>query len=186
MSCRRALRYRRALLGLATLFLMVPASAQDWDVAAPPGPSSSVAIDVRQGTWLSLDVSPDGKTVAFDLLGDLYLLPIEGGEARSLSSGIPWDMQPRFSPDGSQLAFTSDRGGGDNLWVLKLSAPDKPRAISSEKFRLLNQPVWDPSGPYLAGRKHFTGTRSLGAGEIWSYNTGDKTDGLQLTKRAPD
>lgn len=135
---------------------------------------------------MSLDVSPDGKTVAFDLLGDLYLLPIEGGEARPLTSGVPWDMQPRFSPDGAQLAFTSDRAGGDNLWVLTLSSPGKPKAITEEKFRLLNQPVWDPSGPYLAGRRHFTGTRSLGAGEIWSYHTGEKSGGAQLTKRAND
>ena len=50
---------------------------------------------------MSLDVSPDGSTVAFDLLGDIYVVPIAGGEANAINSGLAWSMQPRFSPDGS-------------------------------------------------------------------------------------
>ncbi len=75
----------------------------DWDVSSPPGERREIPLDVRSGTWMSLDVSPDGKRIAFDLLGDIYELPIEGGEARSLTSGMAWDMQPRYSPDGSQI-----------------------------------------------------------------------------------
>jgi hypothetical protein len=52
-----------------------------WDVEAPSGEPTTVDIDVREGTWMSLDVSPDGTTLVFDLLGDLYTLPIEGGDA---------------------------------------------------------------------------------------------------------
>ena len=69
-----------------------------------------ININVTEGTWMSLDVSPDGQTIAFDLLGDIYTLPITGGTATSIASGMPWEIQPRFSPDGSQIAFTSDRG----------------------------------------------------------------------------
>ncbi len=181
----KATRFRALLPLLFTLPAWGQAKEPAWDVASPPGPAGSVAIDVQEGTWMSLDVSPDGKTVAFDLLGDLYTVDINGGPARSLTSGIPWDMQPKFSPDGKKLAFTSDRGGGDNLWILDL-ASGQSKAVSREKFRLLNQPVWDPTGPYLLGRKHFTGTRSLGAGEIWAYHTDGGSDGVQLTKRNND
>src|SRR5690606_8944567 len=63
-----------------------------WDVQNPPGPSRDINIDVTRGTWMSVDVSPDGRTIAFDLLGDIYVMPIEGGEARAIASGVAWDM----------------------------------------------------------------------------------------------
>src|SRR6187455_1900998 len=83
-----------------------------WDVMKPPGleNAKSASIEVTAGTWMNVDVSPDGSTLAFDLLGDLYTMPIAGGEAKSVTSGLAWDMQPRFSPDGKWIAFTSDRG----------------------------------------------------------------------------
>ncbi len=155
-----------------------------WDVSAPPGERRDVAIDTRAGTWMSVDVSPDGMRLAFDLLGDIYELPIEGGEARALAAGMAWDMQPRYSPDGKRLAFTSDRAGGDNLWIMDASGANA-RQISKESFRLLNNPVWHPDGRYIAGRKHFTTRRSLGTGEIWLYNL-DGGEGVLLVKRPGD
>ncbi len=155
-----------------------------WDVSAPPGERRDVPLDTRSGTWMSVDVSPDGKRLAFDLLGDIYELPIEGGEARALASGMAWDMQPRYSPDGKSIAFTSDRGGGDNLWIMEASGGNV-RQISKESFRLLNNPVWHPDGRYIAGRKHFTTRRSLGTGEIWLYNL-DGGEGVLLVKRPGD
>ena len=92
-------------------------SDKDWQVERPESVTRSIDIDVTEGTWMSLDVSPDGKSIAFDLLGDIYEIPIEGGEARSLSAGMAWEMQPRYSPDGSAIAFISDREGGDNIWL---------------------------------------------------------------------
>lgn len=143
--------------------------AQKWDVNAPPGESKNIRIDTRSGTWMSLDVSPDGRSIAFDLLGDIYILPIDGGEARSINSGVSWAMQPRFSPDGSEIAFTSDAGGGDNIWIANADGSN-PRQLTKEDFRLLNNPYWSPDGTYIAARKHFTTTRSLGTGEIWIYH----------------
>jgi imidazolonepropionase-like amidohydrolase/Tol biopolymer transport system component len=160
------------------------AEAPKWDVNAPQGPSHEVKIDVTTGTWLSLDVSPDGKEVAFDLLGDLYVMPITGGEARPLTTGVAWDMQPRYSPNGRWIAFTSDRGGGDNIWVMNRDGTN-PHAVTKETFRLLNQPNWTPDSEFIVARKHFTNTRSLGAGEMWLYHRSGG-DGLQLTKKRTD
>jgi imidazolonepropionase-like amidohydrolase/Tol biopolymer transport system component len=153
-----------------------------WDVESPPYPMPlEAAIDTDEGTWLSLDVSPDGKEIVFDLLGDIYVMPIGGGDAKALTSGVAWDMQPRFSPDGKRIAFTSDRSGGDNVWVMGRDG-SKPTQVTKETFRLPNSPVWSPDGEFLAVRKHFTGTRSLGAGEIWLYHRSGG-EGLQMTKR---
>ncbi|HTO87079.1 MAG TPA: amidohydrolase family protein [Thermoanaerobaculia bacterium] len=153
-----------------------------WDVDNPPYPMPVEAkIDTDEGTWMSLDVSPDGKEIVFDLLGDIYVVPIGGGEARPLTSGVAWDMQPRFSPGGERIAFTSDRGGGDNIWVMNRDG-SSPTQVSKETFRLTNSPAWTPDGDFIAARKHFTGTRSAGAGEIWLYHrTGG--EGLAMTKR---
>ncbi|HET6582787.1 MAG TPA: amidohydrolase family protein [Nannocystaceae bacterium] len=155
-----------------------------WDVEHPPGPTKSVTIDTDEGTWTSLDVAPDGKTIVFDLLGDLYTLPIGGGEATSLTSGVSWDMQPRFSPNGKLVAFTSDRDGADNVWVVPV-AGGAATQVTKESFRLVNSPVWSPDGQFIAVRKHFTAERSLGSGEIWLYHaSGGK--GVQLTDKPND
>ena len=152
-----------------------------WDVSAPPLPLRDVTIDVDEGTWMSLDVSPDGRTIAFDLLGDIYVVPMAGGEAHAIASGLAWEMQPRFSPDGKKIAFTSDRAGGDNIWIMNVDGSDK-RQVTKEKFRLLNNATWSPDGQYLAARKHFTTQRSLGVGEIWLYHISGG-DGVQLVER---
>lgn len=67
------------------------------------------------GTALSIDVSPDGKSVVFDMLGDLDVLPVGVGEARRFSKGVYWDAFPRCTPDGRHIAFVSDRNGLDDI-----------------------------------------------------------------------
>jgi len=171
--------------------------APTWDIEHPPGPTREQPIDVNEGTWVSLDISPDGKEIVFDLLGDIYRMPIEGADGsegvypEKLTSGMAWDMQPRYSPNGKSIAFTSDRAGksklaGDNIWILRLE--DRSLAqVTDESFRLLNGPAWHPSGDYIVARKHFTSRRSLGAGEMWMYHRsgieGNAQGGVQLTKK---
>ncbi|MEO2173526.1 MAG: amidohydrolase family protein [bacterium] len=161
------------------------AETPKWDVSSPnySVEPQSAKIDVDQGTWMSLDVSPDGKQIAFDLLGDIYRIPFEGGKAEALLSGHAWEIQPRFSPDGTSIAFTSDRAGGDNIWVMALDSGDV-KQVTHENFRLLNNPSWSPDGDYLAARKHFTTSRSLGSGEIWLFhvNGSEGATGVQVVE----
>ena len=157
-----------------------------WDVNRPSFGSQpkTATLDINEGTWISLDVSPDGSTIVFDLLGDIYSIPMDGGDATAITSGHAWDMQPRFSPDGLRIAFTSDRAGGDNIWIKDL-ASGKTKQLTFEEFRLLNNPTWSPDGQYIAARKHFTTTRSLGTGEIWLYhvNGGEGQNGQIVVER---
>ena len=159
------------------------ADANAWDVNAPPGAVlRQVPMNVTEGTWMNVDVSPDGRTIAFDLLGDIYVMPIAGGHPTRLTSGLAFDMQPRFSPDGRLIAYTSDRGGGDNIWVMNADGTGA-RQVTHETFRLLNAPTWSPDGQYIAARKHFTTQRSLGTGEIWLYHVSGSGDGVPLVER---
>jgi len=120
-----------------------PTEEETWDVSNPPGDWRSITIDTTETTWSNVDVSPDGRTIVFDMLGDLYTVPIEGGNATPLTDGIEWNYQPRYSPDGKQIAFVSDRAGGDNLWVMGADGSD-PTAVTEEKEHLVHNPYWSP------------------------------------------
>ena len=161
-----------------------PQKAEKWDVNAPKGlVTRQVKIAVDNGSWMNVDVSRDGRQIAFDLLGDIYTMPIAGGTPRRIAEGLAWEVQPRFSPDGKRIAFTSDRGGGDNIWIMNLDGSDK-RQVTKEDFRLLNQPSWSPDGRFIIAKKHFTTERSLGTGEVWLYHVSGG-GGVLLVKR-PD
>ena len=86
----------------------------------PLKPERKLEFTTDEGTWISLDVSPDGETILFELLGDLYTVPFEGGKAVGLTSGMAFDSQPCYSPDGDRIAFLSDRGGAESVWGRQL------------------------------------------------------------------
>jgi Tol biopolymer transport system component len=116
--------------------------------------------------------------------GDIYTMPVAGGDAKAISAGVSWDMQPRFSPDGQWIAFTSDRAGGDNIWIMKRAARE-PTQVSKESFRLVNSPAWSPDGKYIAGASTSPPQPRLGSGEIWLWHaTGGK--GVQMTEKPND
>ena len=111
-----------------------------------------------EGTWMSVDVSPDGQTLVFDLVGDLYTLPITGGKAKRITEGLAFDAQPRVSPDGESIVFISDRSGGDNVWTMRLDRTDTTQVTRGNSSLYLS-PEWMPDG------EHIVVSRSTGLGQ---------------------
>ncbi|MBI2614963.1 MAG: PD40 domain-containing protein [Gemmatimonadetes bacterium] len=173
---------RSLILAVALFTLTAPARAAQGPGAGsdtskqglPLEPARWARFTTSQGTWISLDVSPDGQTIAFDLLGDLYTLPIAGGNATRLTHGIAHDMQPRFSPDGKQIVFVSDRSGDDNLWLVA-SAGGEPRPLTTGQDVSYLSPEWTPDGKYVVVSK---GTL-LSNEKIWLYHV-DGGRGLEM------
>jgi Tol biopolymer transport system component len=129
----------------------------------PLDAARTVSIDTDVGTWLSLDVSPDGQTVVFELLGDLYTVPLGGGNASRITEGLAYDTQPRYSPDGTKLVFISDRSGGDNLWTLDLASGDSAQVTTGNGSAWMS-PDWTPDGNYIVASK---GPTRLGVVQLW-------------------
>ncbi|MGH7717384.1 MAG: amidohydrolase family protein, partial [Gemmatimonadaceae bacterium] len=135
----------------------------------------SLSFSATQGSWMSVDVSPDGRTIVFDLLGDLYTMPIAGGTATRLTRGIAFDAQPRFSPDGKRVVFISDRSGGDNVWIMSLDGRDTLQ-VTKGNNNLYFSPEWTPDGSYVIASK----TGGLGGtAKLWMYHV-DGGTGAQL------
>jgi imidazolonepropionase-like amidohydrolase/Tol biopolymer transport system component len=122
------------------------------DTVLPLTPQRRLRFTTREGTWMSLDVSPDGRTIVFDLLGDLYTVPVTGGAARRLTSGLAFDGQPRFSPDGRSIVFVSDRNGSDNVWIAN-SDGTSPRPVTRDERRTFISPEWTPDGEFVVVSK---------------------------------
>lgn len=138
----------------------------------------SIEFDTEEGTWLSLDVAPDGKTIVFELLGDLYTIPITGGDAKPLLTGMAMETQPRYSPDGKQIAFLSDRDGAENVWVVNADGTS-PHVLSDDRRAEFASPTWTADGQFVAVSK--SGSH-LGANEIWLYHKNGGGPGMQMTK----
>ena len=181
---------KKLLMVIATLtwLAVVPRAqqpdAKKWDVTADLGPVQKLAFDTSEGTWMNVDVSPDGRTIVFDLLGDIYTMPIGGSgasPATRITSGPAFDMQPRFSPDGKRIAIASDRDGLWNIWTIDTDGKNA-KQVSREKRWFINSPAWSADGSYIFARRHFVAQRSLGAGEIWMFHAAG-SDGLQVTEK---
>jgi Tol biopolymer transport system component len=114
--------------------------------------SRVINFTTQEGTWISLDVSPDGKTIAFDLLGDIYTMPITGGEATPVTKGLAYDLKPRFSPDGKKILFISDRSGSDNVWYIDFEHKDTIQVTKDPSFNHFSA-VWSKDGKYIVTSK---------------------------------
>ncbi len=108
----------------------------------------TLTFNTNEGTWLSIDISPDGQTIAFDMLGDLYTMPFTGGKATWITDGMAYDTHPRFSPDGKSIVFTSDRSGNDNIWTMELESKETKQITKSQNENFQSA-EWSPDGEYL-------------------------------------
>ena len=154
---------------------------ENWQVTQPPFKLNEVAISTNETTWSSLDVSPNGKFMIFDMLGDLYKVDIKGGNATPLIQDFAWNIHPAISPDGKQVAFVSDRDGLSNVWVMDIDGTHL-KQITREKKNIIHAPKWSPDGEYLVVTKGIMSSRSIPAGEIWMYHKSGG-DGLQIKAR---
>lgn len=133
----------------------------------PLEPTRQISFQTDVGSWMSVDVSPDGSTLVFDLLGDLYTVGIDGGAATPLLTGPAFEAQPRFSPDGNEVLFVSDRSGGQNLWVMSLDGSDTTQITQGNNF-LYTSPEWAPDGEYLVASRTFSPLG--GAAKPWLFH----------------
>src|SRR5687767_8193771 len=110
--------------------------------------AETIKFTTTEGTWMSLDVAPDGKTIVFDMLGDLYTLPIDGGTAKRIHGGMSFESQPKFSPDGQSIVFLSDRSGAENVWLMKPDGTDA-KAVTKDTKAMWLSPNWTEDGNYI-------------------------------------
>ncbi|MBO6587396.1 MAG: PD40 domain-containing protein [Gracilimonas sp.] len=175
------------LLFAGLLVISIPqlSAAQDGEAEAdsteeeknndlPLEPGREFSFNLNEGSWIALDVSPDGKTIVFDYLGDLYTIPMEGGEATQLTEGMQFDSQPRFSPDGKKIAFISDASGGEGVWIYDFETEEKEQ-LTKGKDDEYQSPEWMPDGKYVIASKDDPGNH-----KIWMYHI-DGGSGVALT-----
>ena len=179
------------LLGLYILAIGLPARSGVFDdekSLGPDGglrllPETTVSFDTDEGSWVSPAVSPDGKTITFDLLGHLYRVPISGGTADPITSGMEFDSTPRYSPDGKQIVFVSDRAGADNIWLTDRDG-SAAVALTDERAVAFISPTWTPDGQHiLVSRQDLNGLNINS--ELWIYDVhGGK--GMRISEEKDD
>lgn len=152
-------------------------AAPPWVVAQTAPAYRDVSFTLSEGTWMSLDVSPDGATIAFDLLNDIYVMPATGGEARVVHSGSATQRSPQFSPDGSKLLYLSDESGADNLWTSAVDGSN-PQQVSKEQLAMIAGPAWSPDGRSIVASKTNATVFEMRTSEIRRFPLNGSADEL--------
>ena len=199
--------WRRLLLA-AALALTLPAQAHDGEHGVPPppfllqgpafepaeplgrpgqtlpmAPARRLAFDTDRGTWLSPDVSPDGRRIVFELLGDLYLLPAHGGRAHAITRGMAFDSQPVFSPEGRHIAFLSDRSGAENLWIADANGGALRQLSFLDGDPVFASPAWSADGRALFVSRY---RADRDAWELWRFDAASGEGALLVPIRERD
>lgn len=152
------------------LSMTVFAEAEEvWDITNTGEPHKTVSFTVNEGTWMSVDISPDGRTLVFDMLGDIFRMPATGGEATLVHGGPAMQRKPRFSPDGSKILYLSDASGSDNLWLSNVDG-SAARKVSQESLNALTSPSWGAKGKYAVAVKHYAEWNKIASSELWLFH----------------
>lgn len=132
----------------------------------PLVPGRRIAFETEQGTWMSASLSPDGRSILFDLLGDLYRIDSTGGQAARLTQGMAFDSQPAWSPDGAFIAFLSDRSGAENLWISRPDGSEARRVTDNDGPDEFISPAWSYDGRDLFVSLYRADRNAI---ELWRY-----------------
>jgi Tol biopolymer transport system component/imidazolonepropionase-like amidohydrolase len=106
------MRLHRVVLALSVLSSVARAQSTDVD------------LHLKEGTNIAAAISPDGSTIAFDLIGRIWVIPRAGGAAIALTAPLDESRQPTWSPDGSRIAFQSFRDGTWHIWSIAKDGSD--------------------------------------------------------------
>ncbi|GGD87668.1 amidohydrolase [Tsuneonella deserti] len=152
----------------------------------PLVPARTAEFTVEEVTGLQPDIAPDGRTIVFAILGDIYLLDASGGEAKAITRGLAVDTQPAFSPDGRWIAFLSDRSGAENLWVMRPDGSEARQVTLRDDDPIFASPAWSADGRTLLVSRYRPDRNAYelwryrvegGAGEVVVANRPDGADG---------
>ena len=157
---------------LRALILLCLAFAQEADAQTT----------ITRGASLSVDAAQDGR-LAIDLLGDLWVVPGGGGEARQLTRNLKTVQGPRWSPEGDRLVYSAVADGQQGVWVYDLNS-DETKTLSSDSILDLH-PSWHPDGERVLLSSDVSGEGfdiweiDLPTGLRWrlSHRPGDETEG---------